>query len=399
MAKELLVNRLLRALFWIERTGYFYEVGEPESLGFDFRATWRFLPHLVKAALMEGLENGLIRFDRSVDPSGMVDPFDSESVRANMNSDNPRWFFDYVPGLSKKGFEAVTTALGISQELKGRREKLYLSDDNSSDDPDWLLESWNKLKSSSDDSINDIEDQLKHPLDFSEVMISEIIEGLGNDVIELYLTIEETIVSDENVSISDLVHQISAAFRVQRIFLYDDDGGWGCYSSHSSTQNAARIAADITNSTRVSFDGLKGLVLHEEPPYACCVLDEYSGQYKCLKIIGGTGTQVDPGKWIGDKKEYVWPSSIYPDPLLAITSRPDLVASLNDKDSRNAAAVFTENEWADAIEQGEFERLREIVRKHHEFGQRTFGELVLSDADIDETMDGFGSAPGRFWRV
>ena len=118
-----------------------------------------------------------------------------------------------------------------------------------------------------------------------------------------------------------------------------------------------------------------------------------------MKITDGTGTQIDPGKWIGEKKEYVWPSSIYPDPLLAITSRPDLVAPLNDKDSRNAATIFTENEWADAIEKGEFERLREIVRKHHEFGQRTFDELVLSDADIDATIDGFGSAPGRFWRV
>jgi len=400
MDKKSLVSRLLRALFWIERSTYFDEVGGPSNLGFDFRATWRLLPHSVKAALIDGLETGLIRFDRSVDPRVMVDPFDAESVRINMGSDHPALLFGYVPGLSKKGFETVTTDLGLSQELTGRREKLYLSDDDSSDDPDWLLDSWNKIKSSPEDSINDIEDQLMHPSNFSKVMIADIIEVEGNDAIERNLTITGELFFAEDISISNLVHQTATAFGLQRIFISDYEGdtaGIGCYSElpFDERRNPSKI-------DDVFWGGdyfLKELVLDQETPFAYCVKNEDLKRYKCLEITNGTGTQVDPGKWIGEKKEYVWPSSIYPDPLIAITSRPDLVKPLSDKDSINVAAVFTENEWADAIEQGEFERLREIVRKHHEFGQRTFDELVLSDADIDETIDGFGSAPGRVWRV
>ena len=399
MVKEFPVNKLLRALFWAERSEYFAEVGSAHYLRYDFRCTWRFLPHSVKAALMEGLENGLIRFDRSVDPLGLVDPFDPRSVRINMGADHPPLLFGYVPGLSKNGFETVTTALGVSQELTGRREKLYLSDDDSSDAPDWLLDSWNKIKSSPDGSINDIEDQLMHPLDFSKVMISDIIEVEGNDAIERNLTIAGELFFAENISISDLVHQTATAFGVQRIFISDhelDTAGIECYSERPFDRKNSYEIGDVFKDYWDYF--LREVVLDQEAPFAYCVRNEDLNQYKCIKIIGGTRTQVDPRKWIGEKKEHVWPSSVYPDPLLAITSRPDLVAPLNHKDSRNAA-VFTENEWTEAIEKGEFGRLREIVKEHHEFGQRTFDELVLSDADIDETIDGFGSAPGRFWHV
>jgi len=62
MEQNLLIKELLRAFFWIGETD---RLDRPIRY-INFYSTWCFLPHSVKSVLMEGVENNLILFDRTL---------------------------------------------------------------------------------------------------------------------------------------------------------------------------------------------------------------------------------------------------------------------------------------------------------------------------------------------
>ena len=95
--------------------------------------------------------------------------------------------------------------------------------------------------------------------------------------------------------------------------------------------------------------------------------------------------KIDLDDWLGEERlDHVWPSIRYSDPLPILTSRPDLITKTDNVSSARIVPKFAEHDWIAAVETSDHIRLAEIVRSHHECGDKIFNSMILSEADLEQ---------------
>jgi hypothetical protein len=104
-----------------------------------------------------------------------------------------------------------------------------------------------------------------------------------------------------------------------------------------------------------------------------------------MKITDGTGMKIDLDDWLGEERlDHVWPSIRYSDPLPILTSRPELITKTDYVASARIVPKFAEHDWKAAVEADDHIHLAEIVRSHHECGDKIFNSMILSEADLEQ---------------
>ena len=362
MERSPLANALLRAFFWI---GEKDRVDRPAT-GLDFYSTWCFLPHSVKSRLIEAVDNDLIRFD------------------LNINGDEPA-SFRYVPRLTKTGHELIAGTFGFK-----RPDELPMYGAVDWDGTNEFIGHWNKIKSSPEESVRLTCEVLTNKgWDDSGSIVVYMIEVGGRDEIERHVTITDEFMAPINATVQDIVDQVLTTFGVQSTYIQDKDEDyyvWFTSEIVGPLPDELRFSEMSAQAQYRASHPKHDLVLAQDPPFAYCVWDEAKEQYKCMKITDGTGAKLDLDNWLGEERlDHVWPSSEYSDPLRILTSRPELLTKTDNIASAPIVPKFAEHDWIDAVEVDDHIRLAEIVRSHHECGDKIFNNMILSEADLEQT--------------
>ena len=296
MEQNLLIKELLRAFFWIGETD---RLDRPIRY-INFYSTWCFLPHSVKSILMEGVENDLILFDRTLDMGG--------GMMSDLGDE-----FAWVPRSTERGHQLVSSNLGIKrrsqEEIAGPHGALYW--DGTSE----FVESWKNIKSSPEESIRLTAKVMANGWNDSDMQIAHILDvGVSPDEIEPYVEISSPIWIPKHSPVSVNVAQVSGAFGVESAFIQGKDEPdilWLTSEIRGPLPDEF-LYSTMTNHSNAEHT-FSELILGQEPPFVYCVWDDDKDQYHCMEITDGTGMTINIEKWLGDKWNYVlsssWPSA------------------------------------------------------------------------------------------
>jgi hypothetical protein len=372
MKQNSLANSLLRAFYWI---GEKDRVDRPMTC-LDFYSTWCFLPHSVKSGLIEAVDNDLIRFDHNIELE--------QSMASYRLGDE----FPFVPGLTQTGHELIASTFGFKRQGKFQVNAGKGGPGNYWDGTDEFIGHWNKIKSSADESIRLTCETLTKCRDSSGSMVAYLLEGGGRDEIERHLAVTDEFMAPRNSTVQDIVDQVLTTFGVQSTYIGDKDEDyyfWLVSEISGPLPDELRMWDMSDQARNGDAHPMHDLVLSQDPPFAYCVWDEDTEQYKCMKITDGTGMKIDLDNWLGEERlDHVWPSIRYSDPLPILTSRPELITKTDYVASARIVPKFAEHDWKAAVEADDHIRLAEIVRSHHECGDKIFNNMILSEADLEQ---------------
>ena len=296
MEQNLLIKELLRAFFWIGETD---RLDRPIRY-INFYSTWCFLPHSVKSVLMEGVENNLILFDRTLDMGG--------GMMSDLGDE-----FAWVPRLTERGHQLVSSNLGIKrrsqEEIAGPHGAMYWDGTNE------FIESWKNIKSSTEESIRLTAKVMEDGWNDSGWQIAHILEvAVSPDEIEPFVEISNPIWIPKHSPASDIVKQVSGVFVVESAFIQgkDEPDIFWLTSEIRGPLPDEFLYNTMTNHSNAEHT-FSELILGQEPPFVYCVWDDDKDQYHCMEITDGTGMTINIEKWLGDKWNYVlsssWPSA------------------------------------------------------------------------------------------
>jgi len=158
---------------------------------------------------MEGVENNLILFDRTLDMGG--------GMMSDLGDE-----FAWVPRLTERGHQLVSSNLGIKrrsqEEIAGPHGALYW--DGTSE----FVESWKNIKSSPEESIRLTAKVMANGWNDSDMQIAHILDvGVSPDEIEPYVEISSPIWIPKHSPVSVNVAQVSGAFGVESAFIQGKD--------------------------------------------------------------------------------------------------------------------------------------------------------------------------------
>jgi hypothetical protein len=249
---------------------------------------------------MEGVENNLILFDRTLDMGG--------GMMSDLGDE-----FAWVPRLTERGHQLVSSNLGIKrrsqEEIAGPHGALYW--DGTSE----FIESWKNIKSSPEESIRLTAKVMANGWNDSDMQIAHILDvGVSPDEIEPYVEISSPIWIPKHSPVSVNVAQVSGAFGVESAFIQGKDEPdilWLTSEIRGPLPDEF-LYSTMTNHSNAEHT-FSELILGQEPPFVYCVWDDDKDQYQCMEITDGTGMTINIEKWLGDKWNYVlsssWPSA------------------------------------------------------------------------------------------